>query len=449
MGRSSNRFPSAGRHLFLPIAVSLLFATCLPRSVPGADLEDLFIGGFVSQGYIDTSENSYLVPQAREGSGEFNEVGVALSIQPQDRTRIGIQFLARDLGDQGNNQVLVDWAYGDYRWRDDLGFRAGKIKLPYGLYSVVRDIDVARTFVLLPQGVYDERLRDFFSAYEGAGLYGNKRFTRLGEFDYEVYVGALNVPEPSQGFWNQLFQSIGQQSSADPEFLDEISTYFGVEADSVVFGGVIEPQASLPWLVGAALVWNAPLDGLRLGGSWLRSRYEATARILFNVWATDKVTGARELFRFDIGPNANDDIDFITSLSAEYSKDAYTVAAEYTQQNTGGGLPGERTPVTEGYYVSGSYRVLSAVTLGSYYSRYYTNRYDRKGRINPHDYPNFSAWQYDLCIGTRIDMSSNWLLKFEQHWVDGVGQLSPSENPARDDIERFWSYFTAKATFHF
>ena len=58
-------------------------------------------------------------------------------------------------------------------WYDQLGFRAGRIKLPYGLYNQSRDVDMARTSVLLPQSVYSEVDRELLIAYEGVGLYGN------------------------------------------------------------------------------------------------------------------------------------------------------------------------------------------------------------------------------------------------------------------------------------
>ncbi len=86
---------------------------------------------------------------------------------------MGIQFFARDFGDQGNNDVIIDWAFADYTWRDYLGFRFGKFKTVQGLYGQGRDIDILRPTVLLPQSVYNENMRDFIVGVEGAGLYGN------------------------------------------------------------------------------------------------------------------------------------------------------------------------------------------------------------------------------------------------------------------------------------
>ena len=59
-----------------------------------------------------------------------------------------MQLLGRKFGSERDPSVVVDWAYGDYRWRDQLGLRAGRIKLPYGLYNQERDVDMLRTSVL-------------------------------------------------------------------------------------------------------------------------------------------------------------------------------------------------------------------------------------------------------------------------------------------------------------
>ena len=45
--------------------------------------------------------------------------------------------------------------------------RAGRVKMPRGLYNEALDVDAVRPFVLLPQSVYDNRLRDFNASFEG------------------------------------------------------------------------------------------------------------------------------------------------------------------------------------------------------------------------------------------------------------------------------------------
>ncbi|WP_419656180.1 uncharacterized protein Dvar_52810 [Desulfosarcina variabilis str. Montpellier] len=70
-------------------------------------------------------------------------------------------------------KVTLDWAYGDYRWKDWLGIRAGRLKLPVGLYNDIRDMDMLRTNIVMPQGIYRDLLRETSNAANGGGLYGN------------------------------------------------------------------------------------------------------------------------------------------------------------------------------------------------------------------------------------------------------------------------------------
>ena len=96
----------------------------------GFESEDISMHGFVSQGYLRSSDNNYL-GNSKDGSFEFNEIGVNFAIPVSDSLQFGIQFFSRDLGETGNNELIVDWALLDYNYRAWLGFRAGKIKLPF------------------------------------------------------------------------------------------------------------------------------------------------------------------------------------------------------------------------------------------------------------------------------------------------------------------------------
>src|SRR5277367_840166 len=100
-----------------------------------------------------STANNYLTRSSR-GSLEFAELGVNFQSQLTDRLSVGFQLFSRDLGPIGNYEMKADWFALDYHWRDWLGLRAGRIKLPFGLYNETSDIDAARVAVLLPQGFY-------------------------------------------------------------------------------------------------------------------------------------------------------------------------------------------------------------------------------------------------------------------------------------------------------
>jgi hypothetical protein len=51
---------------------------------------------------------------------DFNEFGIIFSTELTDELRIGMQLFALKLGYLGNDQIMVDWAYEDYRFEDQL-----------------------------------------------------------------------------------------------------------------------------------------------------------------------------------------------------------------------------------------------------------------------------------------------------------------------------------------
>ena len=97
----------------------------------------LQIHGFASQGYLRTDGDLYVNGlygrDTNGGTFELNEFAVNVTATPIDRLRIGAQFIAYDLGKYGNDEVQIDWAFGQYQiptdisWLD-VNFVAGRFK---------------------------------------------------------------------------------------------------------------------------------------------------------------------------------------------------------------------------------------------------------------------------------------------------------------------------------
>ena len=65
------------------------------------------VHGFISQGYLQSTANNYLA-KSEKGSFEYNEAGINFSTNVSDKLRLGLQLMARDMGDSGNNEVQLD-----------------------------------------------------------------------------------------------------------------------------------------------------------------------------------------------------------------------------------------------------------------------------------------------------------------------------------------------------
>ena len=120
-----------------------LWPPCPPPAHTDTSLD---VHAFISQGFLFTSANDYLADSSR-GSFEFSEVGLNVTLPATDRLTLGLQIFSRKLGPLGDYRATLDWYYLDYHWRDWLGIRAGRVKLPFGLYNDISDVDAVRTDV--------------------------------------------------------------------------------------------------------------------------------------------------------------------------------------------------------------------------------------------------------------------------------------------------------------
>jgi hypothetical protein len=345
------------------------------------------IHGFVSQGFIWSSPNEYLAA-SKGGSFEFNETALNFTNQVSDSLRVGFQLLARDLGPMGNYRPQFDWFYLDYQFRDWLSLRAGRIKMPFGLFNEVQDIDVARVPVLLPQSIYQADHREYIFAQSGAEVYGRISMGEPGAVEYRVYGGGLvpDLPGPPP---------------------------VGVNVSNTRF----------PYVYGGRLLWSTPLDGLSAALSGQVLRLDADVSIDPAVLALFQAIGLAPMG----APNAFE-LEFVVTrwiASLHYTAFDWDLSAEYSRWigEFSSPLPALFPARTENerYYVMASRRVNSLFTPGIYYSAYYVDVSDRSGH---------EKYQHDFAFTTRYDLNAHWLLKLEWHLMRGTAAL---DNRALND----------------
>src|ERR1017187_4025840 len=139
-----------------------LFVCICTGSLHAQSLADIEIHGFVTQGFLFSSHNNYLTMQSSSGSLQWTDGAVSVSDSLTDKLRVGIQLHMYQLGQLGGPNIQVDWASGDYRVNDHLGFRAGKVKTVMGLFNDSQDVDSVFLWILLPQSIYPIDNKSFF-----------------------------------------------------------------------------------------------------------------------------------------------------------------------------------------------------------------------------------------------------------------------------------------------
>ena len=403
--------------LFFPLCLVLV---CLRESA-AYELGDVQVHGFASQGYILTKGNNYLAEGTQgNGSLDFNEFALNASWQATDSLRIGGQVMSRKFGGDGHNNLYIDWGVIDYHLNEYFGLQLGKFKIPVGFYNQTRDIDLARVNVFLPQSIYTEAFRPFFSSSLGGLIYGNLALKQAGNLEYEFFYGKAEEDNDSC-----LVRSLQIMTNGHNMNMESNGVY------------------------GGALRYNTPLPGLRLGYSVTKGDADFDYS---NPYGRSFIKGGAapgHVLSMEYGPG-----DF--TLSSEWMRteqdSTFITATPYGYQQTTSTTP------AEGYYVNGAYIVTDWLEMSLQYEVYYKNRHDKDGRslldkepanpYNPLVPIHFGAWQKTVSLAARFDVTDFWLIKAEAQYIDGTALLSPVYNAERD-CRRYWNMFSLKTTLFF
>lgn len=389
--------------------------------------ENINIHGFISQGYIKTTENNYFA-DTKNGSFEFNEMGISFATNVTERLHLGMQFFARDFGNYNNDEVIINWAYGDYKLKDGFGIRAGKMKITLGLYNEYRDMDQLRTNILYPSGVYNESWRDMLSSINGCGLYGNVRLNLLGKLRYFLQAGSSNYSKDFSGM-NILEEQI-------PIYLNQF--FPGIE-------GNIKNSSSKGFYAGSIFL-NSPfkLKGLKMGVSY----YDNTISndILLNQLP--------DTYSIKVKGNS-------FTASIEYVHNNYTFASEYNlteldiKLDAFSSFVPKFTSLT--YYASLSYSFTEMTEAYIAYSEYYRDKNNMSGNNSPEG-QDFRAWLKEIIFCVRFDLNPYWIVKLETHINNGATILMNNDQESEPvdyygvpqyPYKKNWLLFIGKVTYSF
>ncbi|HLH01321.1 MAG TPA: hypothetical protein VKX25_01005 [Bryobacteraceae bacterium] len=378
-------------------ALGVLILACAGSGLATAQWNELTVGGktidvhgFFSQGFAVSDQNNFLTMPTSSGSFAFTDFGLNASTQLTNNFRIGAQIYDRNIGKLGEWRPEIDWAYGDYKFADWLGVRAGKVKTVMGLYNDTQDLDFLHTFALLPQSVYPTDLRGQNIAHTGADVYGTFGTEGHGEIAYTGYVGEL----PLDRFGGYVY---GAESA-------------GVNLKN---GGALQS--------GGDLRWNNLLPGFTAGVSFLNQAYNANGVV--NLEQVLGVPGSAPYSMKSIG-------DHRTQFYTEYRKGPLLLQGEYFRRTWSIDTIGlEKFSSDErGWYGAGTYRISPRLEFGAYHSRYYPSWKET-------DFSQPSNHIYDQAITANINLTSFWYVKLEGHFMDGYGVgysfrgFYPQDNP--------------------
>jgi hypothetical protein len=357
------------------LIAALMVLTPAAAYVRAQSLDDLNIQihGYATQGFLYTTQNNIFTTTSSHGSPAWTEAVLNVGAQPESKLHIGVQGRYFMLGNYGNS-ITLDWAAVDYKAGEQLGFRFGKVKTPWGLFNEIQDIDPAYIWTMLPMSIYPLSDRNSYLTHYGGIVYGTFDLNHAGRIDYRGYAGE------------------GVYPANDGYYIEQAEAGYNLPND--IHGA----------LYGAALHWRTPLRGLMVGVSDLSD--ERWSAVQTYTSPTGTLTGTYTL-------PANSQPNYF----AQYQRKKLMIAFEY-QRSWGDEtnvFPGQKTWAQRnddrGLYAMATWKLTQKLTAGVYNSQ----NSDRQASPGPDRYSK------DWAFSARYDFTTFLYAKAEEHLIDGDG----------------------------
>jgi hypothetical protein len=336
--------------------------------------KEVQVHGSFQQGFIFTGGNNFLTMPTSDGSGAMTDGSVNVGTRLTPKLRVGGQFYTRNIGQLGNFQPQVDWAFADYKVNDAIGVRAGKVKTALGLFTDTQDMEFLYTWAILPQGTYPLDLRSVSIAHIGGDVYGSVKVGKAGSVAYTGYLGVIQ--DDTKGGYR-----------------------YGVEDAGLAFKSGIKTKGG-----GFDTRWTTPVPGLVTGYSFMQTK------------------GTSDLTLAAIGLNFTVDSDpwRRQAVFADYQGASVRLSGEWRHESLStiivpAVFPSSTTR-SKSAFVAASYRLFKQLEVGSYHSRFV---YDTALSASPPE--NHIT---DTAITGRVDLNQYWHVKVEGHFMDGYGSTT-------------------------
>lgn len=358
------------------------------------------VHGFLSQGFIHTSDNNFFGHSDDSLSTDFREFGINGSWSALPDLQLAMQVVWRDAGQTDEAGLRIDYGLASYNLLSTesslLAIRAGRVVTPLGFYNETRDVASTRPSILLPQSIYFDRNRNLALSADGGYLYGEHR-TDFGDFSFNF---GLIIPR-----------------TEDPDFRNTL-----LGGDS----GTVEGDTS--WV--SRLGYESPGSEVRFAVTY--------ADFLSDFHSSERSINEGS---FHFNP---------LILSAQYNAEKWSLTAEYALRRTrldyfkisDIGFTGQS------YYIQGTYRFTDKLEGLVRYDELVWDLDDQYGYRYPNRLgPHFSRYARDWTFGLRYEILPSLLMSTEYHHINGTGWLSRLEN-TQDEAQR-WDMYAFMLSYNF
>lgn len=366
----------------------------LPKSVQ--------IHGFLSQGFLHTSDNNLFGHSDDSISVDFRELGLNGSWRVMPELQLALQVVWRNAGQTDEDDLRIDYGLIDYNFYSSestlLGIKAGRVPTPLGLYNDTRDVASTRPSVLLPQSIYFDRNRNLALSADGGYLYAEHQ-SDYGDIALTIGITKPRVDDPS--FKHSI---VGQDNG--------------------------KMQGDALWITRLNYEWQSGLIRLAITYADLKVDYKPSTQALFS-------SGS-----FKFKP---------LIFSAQYNAEDWSLTAEYAQrkvQLTGFGAFPDIKRTGESFYIQGTYRFTNYLEGLIRYDQLTADKNDKNGKqfASKFNVTNYSQFAKDWTFGLRASVTPSTLISAEYHRINGTAWLSSLEN---DSTTQYWDLYTLLISYDF
>ncbi len=361
------------------------------------------IHGFLSQGFVHTSDNNFFGKSDDSVSTDYRELGINGSWRVIPELQLFMQVVYRDAGLTDDQDVRIDYGIADYNFYSTesslLGLKGGRVPLPIGSYKA-RDVLSNRSSILLPQSIYFDKNRNVALSADGGYIYGEHR-TEFGDlfFDTGVVIPRTNDRDVEFSFTRDLPGKL----TGKPSWVGSISYEWqsGRVRTSITYGDYYIKYKSRNPVIPSGVIQFNPLI-------------------------------------FSVQYNGED-----WSLTGEY---------EYAHRHFNDfGAPLDSNTTSVGYYVQGTYQFTSWMEGVVRYDNLVVDIDDKNGKEFSAltGMPAHSRFAEDWTFGLRFTIIPNLLFSAEYHHINGTGWLADIENKDRSKTKKRWDMFLWMISYHF
>lgn len=405
----------------------ILVLICFPSSqaLSANEVDKFSIGGFVSQGVVNTSGNQFF---DKENDTSFNmtEASLQANYQLSSNIHISGQVMYRNWGKIESSSL--DYLMADYHVlatdASNMGLRFGRIKNDFGLYNLTRDIPSARPSIFLPQSIYSDIFRDTITSSDGVSLYANHHFS-TGNLSWYVTYGHYPVSDDLAE--SLLGNSIKGELSA-PDYTRYVKfTWESIKGDWLISLGYNDPSARFEQKL-------EPTDALAVS----KGKFTYESFLLSYQYFAENWDFSVEYERKNIDAKGFD--LYIPNVPDEFQPDFPPLFKMHT--------------VNDAFYGQWRYLLSDKLTFMLRYGKFITDIDDRKGKkfaaSSITNTPAFSRFSNSFTSGISWQMSDHWRVDLEGHFFEGTAMISPLvKMDNSQNRNKNWQLWALQASYSF